>query len=324
MTGKVANMSNYPNGFNGGLSIRGLPSAYVHPGKVYYVGAVATTPAFTNRKGSSNANKGTFLDPFATIDYAIGQCVDGREDTIVVLPGHIETITTAAGVALDVIGVTLVGLGKGDDQAQILFDAAAATVAVTAANVTISNINMKAGIADVVTAVTTTAKGTSLDGVLFDDTVAAENFLIPISQTGADNTSDGLSVVGCRWFSVDALSTEFISLANIVQGLVVDSNVVIHEGTLTAQLVKGVTGAAITQGQITNNYLSHKMTALELLIDIDTAGSGIIAGNRVRHADVTTTHDLGLDAIGMGLFDNLSTSTDAVSGFILPVIDANS
>ena len=67
----------------------------------------------------------------------------------------------------------------------------------------------------------------------------------------------------------------------------------------------------------------HKMTTLELFLDIDTASTGIVAHNRVRHADVTTTHDLGINGIGLGLFDNLSVSTDALSGVLLPAADVD-
>jgi len=113
-------------------------------------------------------------------------------------------------------------------------------------------------------------------------------------------------------------------LANSVQGLVATGNVVVHEGTLTCQFIKGAAGAALQQCFVADNYLSHKMTALELFMDIDTSGSGIIARNFTRHADVTTTHDLGINAIGMGMFENLSTSTESVSGFLLPLADVNS
>ena len=70
--------------------------------------------------------------------------------------------------------------------------------------------------------------------------------------------------------------------------------------------------------------MQHAMTAGDLLIDNDTtANTGIIAHNRCRHADVTTSHSL-IDCDGVGLFDNLSTSVDTASGFVLPAIDVDS
>ncbi len=92
MTGKVANMSNYPQGFSGGLLLDGLSTHKTHTGKVFYVAGgsdatLGTQPAYTNRKSASNANKGTFLEPFKTLAYAVEQCVDARGDVIVCLPG---------------------------------------------------------------------------------------------------------------------------------------------------------------------------------------------------------------------------------------------
>jgi len=67
------------------------------------------------------------------------------------------------------------------------------------------------------------------------------------------------------------------------------------------------------------------MTANELLLNNDQSdNTGIIAHNRVGHADVTGAHDLGIDGLGCRLFDNLSVSTDSLSGFVLPAIDADS
>ena len=100
MTGKVAHMSNYQQGFDGGVLIRGVPLTVTHPGKVFFVSDTGLA-AYANRKTPSDGNKGTFHAPFATIDYAVGQCVANRGDIIYVLPGHVETISTATSLALD-------------------------------------------------------------------------------------------------------------------------------------------------------------------------------------------------------------------------------
>lgn len=91
--------------------------------------------------GSTHANAGTGksgLDPnnpLSTVDEAIGQCTASRGDIIVVLPGHVETITAAAGVAMDVAGVTVLCLGSGSLRGQFNFTTAVgASIKVTAAN----------------------------------------------------------------------------------------------------------------------------------------------------------------------------------------------
>lgn len=49
--------------------------------------------------------------PFATIDYAIGQCTASNGDIIYVMPGHTETLSSPADIAVDVAGIKIQGLG---------------------------------------------------------------------------------------------------------------------------------------------------------------------------------------------------------------------
>ena len=53
------------------------------PGDVYYVDS-------THASASDGAGFGRNPDsPFATLDYAVGQCTASKGDLIVVMPGHI-------------------------------------------------------------------------------------------------------------------------------------------------------------------------------------------------------------------------------------------
>ena len=104
--------SNYPNGFSGGVTIRGVPLHQAHPGEVFYVNNSSVLAK--GGVGGSNGNDGSYRRPFSTIDYAIGKCSAGRGDVIYVMPGHAETVisatTIAAGVAVPaVMGIPYVG-----------------------------------------------------------------------------------------------------------------------------------------------------------------------------------------------------------------------
>jgi hypothetical protein len=107
-------------------------------GNVFYVSSVS----------GNNGNVGKDpAFPFATIDYAIGACTANNGDVIVVEPKHVETITAAAGVALDVAGVTIMGLGSGANRPQVNFTTAVgASFKVTAADCTVKNILFTGGI----------------------------------------------------------------------------------------------------------------------------------------------------------------------------------
>lgn len=98
-------------------------------GNVFFV-CSATTGA------ADSAGRGQTVDqPLATLDYAIGLCTAAQGDVIIVLPGHAETITGAAGVALDISGVTIIGLGNGRNRPTFTFTTAdAASFDISAAN----------------------------------------------------------------------------------------------------------------------------------------------------------------------------------------------
>lgn len=311
------------------LSASGLAEQGVG-GRVFFVLKTAATNYAQFVEDHPNYKSGdgvvTAAAVYNTIDAAIGACTAAQGDVIYVMPGHTETISAAAAITADISGVSIIGLGSYDLRPQILMDTATTVdILVSAANVTFRNLVFNAGFADIVRAFRITAKGCHLDNVEFDDNAVDQNFLTPIKATSTtDNNADGLKVTNCKWFSVDAAGLEFIEANADIKHLVVENNVVAHEGT-ASPLVLFATGKDAQYCSIQRNRLSHKMTANELLVNIDTsANSGIIADNYVGHADVTTSHDLGIDGLGCRLFNNYSVSTGSLSGLLLPAADVDS
>jgi len=133
----MSSISNYPCGFANGINVRGMPLLSSYPGQVFWVDSV----------NGSDGNKGTFDRPFASIDYAVGRCTANRGDIIVAKAGHSETVTAAGGIALDVAGIALVGLGTGSLRPTINFTTAVgADINIDAANITIVNFLFTGGI----------------------------------------------------------------------------------------------------------------------------------------------------------------------------------
>ena len=100
---------------SGGVFV--IDDAMRHPGNVFFVDSGQTTT------GGDTVGHGRNPDaPFLTIDYAVGQCVASNCDVIYVLPGHAEVVSAAAGLALDVIGISVIGCGNGSLQPTITFD----------------------------------------------------------------------------------------------------------------------------------------------------------------------------------------------------------
>ena len=123
-------------------------------GKTFYVSSVADLRADESSQGD------TALRPFATLDYAIGQCTANRGDVIVVMENHAETLTAASAVNFDLAGITVIGLGNGDDRPTFTFTtAAAANVLVGAANIELTNLVFLSNLASQTTMITINGSG---------------------------------------------------------------------------------------------------------------------------------------------------------------------
>lgn len=129
-------MSRFPKGFNGGVEIRGVPLLSTYGNNVVWV----------DSNGSSNGD-GTFTRPYSTIDAAVGACQASKGDIIMVKAGHVETVVAAAGLALDVAGISVIGLGNGTNRPKINFTTAVgASMKVSAANIYMENFQFTGGI----------------------------------------------------------------------------------------------------------------------------------------------------------------------------------
>ena len=77
--------------------------------------------------------------PMATVDAANNRCVASQNDVILVQPGHSETLSAA--IALDVIGVQVIGVGDGLLRPTFTIDTASVNgIEISAANVTLDNL----------------------------------------------------------------------------------------------------------------------------------------------------------------------------------------
>jgi len=203
-------ISNFPGGFANGLTVRGLPINLAHPGNVFWVNGSGVLP--DGGSAGSDGGKGTYLRPFATIDYAIGKCTANRGDIIMVMPGHTEDLDAAGDITMDVAGVAIVGLGTGAKRPTITYSDTDGTFAVSAANCSVVNCVFQAGIADVVTAITVaaTADGFSMEYCESNEGAVAGtyNFIDVITlTTGADN----LSWRKCKFIGADTNNDAFIT-----------------------------------------------------------------------------------------------------------------
>lgn len=145
---QLGSYTNFPQGFAYGVSVRGLPLTQAQPGEIFFLDNSVVLN--NQQKPGSNGNRGTFLDPFGTLDYAVNNCVQGRGDTIFVGTGHAETISSATATKLACNGVAVIGLGTGSRRPRFTLDTAtSATIQLRAGNMSIQNCIFLANFADI-------------------------------------------------------------------------------------------------------------------------------------------------------------------------------
>lgn len=308
-------ISNYPGGFANGVTIRNVPLS-VTAGNVFWV----------DSNTGSNGNKGTFDRPFADIDYAIGRCTANHGDVIYVKPGHAESVSAASGIDMDVAGVTVVGIGEGDDRPTITLDTAAtATIELAAASVGFVNCIFSANFADIAVMFNLSADGCFLIGNEFRQAGADLNWVVLVDAAGTTNNAyDHFRFNDNKVIGIDAANDQVLRVAADIDGLEFKNNY-IRLGTANDEaLIEAATGKDITNCHIEGNRVVRFNTQGELFINADTttACTGMFAHNFVGCLDTT-----GVVLIEAGTqimqFENYVTGVVDESGYLDPAAGAD-
>jgi len=319
-------ISNYPNGFANGVTIRGVPLQQAFPGKVFWVNNSDVLPE--GGVSGSDGNPGTYQRAFATIDYAIGRCASGRGDIIMVMPGHAESVVSATTIAADVAGVAIVGLGAGTARPTLTYTTAnTATISISAANIAFKNIRFVANFLGVVSAITVAAAPSfALEDCEFTDTSAILNFKAKVTTTVSVN-ADNLHIENNHIRSIATTnSVAPIVVLGTMTGLTIKHNRVVN--TVAHNNVSQLLSHAalvmtdlLVEGNIVHCVNTDTATGGVLISTTATTGSGLVISNRIRALDVAGAIVVTAAQIKYGMFDNLYTGeTTQLSGFILPAI----
>ncbi len=296
-------ISQYPNGFTYGVTIRGLPITVGYPGQVMYVNNSSVIPV----GGVAGSNSpyptgGTYLRPFSTIEYALSQCVANRGDIIMVMPNHAETIANATTLTLDVAGVAIVGLGNGSSRPTLTFSTAnTANIPVTAANVSVKNILHVANFLAVASVYTATGTATPTDFTIedceFRDSTSVLNFLTIVTGNAT---------------------------AASMNGFTFSSNRVLGLGTTAATTAVKMASAQARQ-QYLNNFVNQPAlndTAALAAFGANNQTSLLMDGNNVVRPSTSTTGGSlfsgGSTASSGYIINNYSWHLDATDGLLAP------
>lgn len=306
--------TDYPNGITSfGVPVMGSNQVPVTTGTYFFVDSGHSHAADSAGHGKTASR------PYATIDYAIGKCTDSNGDVIIVAPGHAETLSTGGAITCDKIGVTIVGLGNGSNKPTLTFSATAATIVVSAANVTLSNFNIATGVAELVTAIHVTGADAIIEKMYFSDS-STYTF---ISAITAAATALRLNIrFNQAYTSVTPTGTAaFISLTGACNAYrITDNDLFLARANNAASAAIGTLTAAALGVQIHRNNLVAFGGANSLAISLYAATTGSVTYNNLA---APKTAIAGVNAIANCYgSQNFVCNSVALSGLLDPVADS--
>ncbi|HUT95297.1 MAG TPA: hypothetical protein VMY37_37935 [Thermoguttaceae bacterium] len=267
-------------------------------GNVFYVDSnVASEGAGTSWIGAKD-----------TLDEAVDLCTDNNGDVIYVAQGHNENWNSTDSANLDVIGITVIGLGTGTNRPRFDYDTADAELVIGAANVKIYNLTFQPGLTAVVHAieVEADADGSIIDSCEFlsgesetddefidaiqlataaDDMIISNNVATEVTagaNTWLDASTgivDNLVVIGNRVWGIYAEGGLYSNKA-CTQCYIADNEV-----TNLSTGIAAITFSGNATGTLVNNYASS-----------DTPGTIIDPGYMQQTGNVETDEGANEDA----------------------------
>lgn len=240
---------------------------------------------------------------YTTLKLALASCVAARGDTIIVAPGHTETLTAAAASGITVSGVTVVGLGLGTTRPVFTFTTSiASSFDITASNARIQNVVFTTAI-DAQTAMvnvigtdvtffmcdfnTNSATVGAVLGILTGATsdrlrIDTCNFLGPATNAGTTTTAQvqyeaAVDIKIVNSYFTGKMTQAILNVATVLRGLIDNNRFVIATGT------KAVAVAAASTPFITNNVINVPSGTAPLV-----CAAGFVGGNTYSAAPGVT------------------------------------
>lgn len=217
-----------------------------------------------------------------TIDAAINLATASNGDIIVVMEGHAESITGAAGIDADKIGLTIVGLGRGRNRPVITFTTATgASFDIDAASIHVENLVLINGIASQTAMVNVTAADVAIKDCEFQLSDGSTAAILGILTTDA---ADRLLVEGCH-FHGSAAITAAIRIVG-TDDTIIRRNIVTGPYATTGA-IEQVTTAGINHIYDGNYIYNSTADGNNKTIVLKSDTTGLVINNRVACIDST-------------------------------------
>lgn len=236
---------------------------------------------------SGAASGGNGLSPesaVTTIDAAINLTTASNGDIIVVMEGHAESIVGAAGIAMDVAGVTIVGLGRGRNRPVVTFaTSTAASLDISAASCHLENLVFVNGIDSQTAMINVSAADVNIINCEMQTGDATTQAVLGILTT---NGANRLRVEGCHIHGLVTAGTT--SQISIVGGdsLVIKGNLIFGACATTGNISAATT--ASLNGTIIGNVIQNQTAdGNNKTIVLGAGDTYMIVDNRMAIIDST-------------------------------------
>lgn len=258
--------------------------------------------------------------PALTIAAALLLCTASKGDRIYVAPDHVETIATAGGIALNVAGVEIIGLGVGSNRPTLTWSATDSTMTITANNVLLRNFRTKCSIDEVVSMISVTGAGVTLDTVDFIETASCQAIQWLLTTAAADQ----LTIKNCthRQATAAGSAQKWIQLVGTDHTVIIDN--VFHitaNASTSSHLVSGTT--AVVDALFARNTGTWLGATITGILSCVTGSTGVMRDNSFGSGtSVATTTAY----VGDGMyFDNnkWADTMGTASGLLAPAVDTD-
>jgi hypothetical protein len=299
-------LTKFPNGVSSfGIPVLGGPTLPLTTGTYSFVDST------TGSDGNSGRDPG---NPLATIDAAINKCTASKADVIVVMPGHAETIAAVTTLVPDVEGITIIGLGNGDNRPTLTYSATGSEIEIGADNIVIDNLRFVAGISAVATGIDVNANFCEIKNCEFYyGGTTTYDFVQAIDIDGYDDCK----VINCTFIAEDATAgaDQHIRMDDAHRTQIVGCKM--FGDCADAAILEE--GAACEDIFIAHNYIYNDDTASAVnCINIEDASTGLIAYNSCTGL-YGTDPDTLIDPGSCGCIENYCSNAINESGTIVPV-----
>ena len=257
-----------------GLSERGKytplnADSATNPERLLAIRGIKGRVWFADSTAAAGGNGASWTGAYTTIEAAVNAAA--ADDTILVGPLHVETVSAAAGLELDKAGLTLIGFGNGNRRPQINFTTVVgADMNVGSAGCTMINFRFTGGFDALTGPIDVNAADfTMVDCITEDVTGQATDFIV------TDATADRLTLI--RWTHKGAAAAGADTAITIVGGADITIEDAQIDGNFAVGCIENVTTAATNlniYGGMERQCFMRTRNAADILVTLVATSTG--------------------------------------------------